>query len=233
MSIITLNKVKQLEIYSDQEIIEKILYGETSLYEVIIRRYNSYLYKVGRAYGYNHQDTEDLMQETYINSYTNLEKFENRSSFKTWITKIMLNNCFQKGKRLSFKSEIPTEFNPDENISHIFAKKPKEADEKVFTKELTQIVEKALEKLPLEYRMVFSLRELNNFSTRQTSEALSISENNVKVRLKRAKRMIREHIEKMYSSEDIYEFNLIYCDNMVKRVMKIISTISNSDPVGG
>lgn len=227
--MITLNKVKQLEIYSDQEIIEKILSGEIALYEVIIRRYNSYLYKIGRSYGYNHQDTEDLMQETYINSYTNLEKFENRSSFKTWITKIMLNNCFQKRKISSFKSEIPTEFDHDDNISHIFAKKPEEADEKVFTKELTQIVEKALEKLPREYRMVFSLRELNNLSTRETSEALSISENNVKVRLKRAKSMIREHIEKMYSPEDIYEFNLIYCDKIVKRVMKVISTIHNSD----
>ena len=74
--------------------------GETALYEIIIRRYNPYLYKTGRSYGYNHQDTEDLMQETFINAYTNLKKFENRSSFKTWVTRIMLNNCFQKKEEI-------------------------------------------------------------------------------------------------------------------------------------
>lgn len=229
--MITMNEVKQLEIYSDREIIEKILSGETVLYEVIIRRYNSYLYKVGRAYGYNHQDTEDLMQETYINSYTNLVNFENRSSFKTWITKIMLNNCFQKMKKSSFKNEVPTKFDFDENLTQLFPKNHREADEKVFKKEITQIVETALEKLPLEYRIVFSLRELNDLSTRQTSKALSISENNVKVRLKRAKRMLRENIKKMYSPEDIYEFNLTYCDKLVERVMTHISRIQNSDKI--
>lgn len=88
--------IQQLEKHTDIEIINRIAEGETRLYEILIKRYNSALYKIGRSYRYNHEDTEDLMQETYINAFYNLQKFENRSSFKTWLTRIMLNNCFHK-----------------------------------------------------------------------------------------------------------------------------------------
>jgi len=75
--------------------------------------------------------------------------------------------------------------------------------------ELSNIIGSALISIPFEYRMVFSLRELNGMSTSETAEALDISETNVKVRLNRAKRMLREKVEKMYTPEDIFEFNLI------------------------
>lgn len=70
--------------------------------------------------------------------------------------------------------------------------------------------------------MVFSLREINGLNVLETAEALSISETNVKVRLNRAKTMLRKEIEKSYTTEDIFEFNLIYCDAMVNRVMNNI-----------
>jgi hypothetical protein len=63
---------------------------------------------------------------------------------------------------------------------------------------------------------------LNELSVAETMEALDLSESNVKVRLNRAKKLLRSEIEKMYSSEDIFEFNLIYCDGMVTRVMTIL-----------
>ena len=69
---------------SEQEMISRIVSGEIKLYEDIIHQYNGYLYKIGRSYGFGHADVEDLMQETYINAYISLGKFENRSSFKTW-----------------------------------------------------------------------------------------------------------------------------------------------------
>jgi RNA polymerase sigma factor (sigma-70 family) len=221
-------RIKQFEQVSDTEIIAKILGGETVLYEIIIRRYNSYLYRAGRTYDYNHQDTEDLMQETYLDAFTNLRKFENRSSFKTWITKIMLNNCFQKKKKYSFQKEIPTEFKPHENYRQMFGDAPPEADRNMLIKELNHVLENALRQIPPDYRMVFSLRELNGMSVTETSEALEISENNVKVRLNRARKMLRSEIEKMYSPADIYQFNLVYCDRMVERVMAVVNNQSSA-----
>src|SRR5690242_4384032 len=87
---------------SDPEIIARILSGDVALYEILIRKYNPFLYRTGRAYGYNHQDTEDLMQETYISAYQHLSAFENRSSFRTWIIRIMLNLCYHKSRKRGF-----------------------------------------------------------------------------------------------------------------------------------
>ncbi len=215
-------KLNQFENYDEGEIISKILSGETFLYQVIIRRYNPYLFKIGRSYGYNHQDTEDLMQETYLNAYANLNKFENRSSLKTWLVKIMLNNCYQKKQRLTYKNEIPSKIFEQENVLPMFSNSNMDTSKQILNNELSHILENALQKIPEDYRMVFSLRELNGMSTIETSEVLNISETNVKTRLNRAKNMLRDEIEKIYTPRDIYEFNLVYCDRIVYNVMSQI-----------
>jgi RNA polymerase sigma-70 factor (ECF subfamily) len=89
--------------------------------------------------------------------------------------------------------------------------------------ELKRIMELSLEKLPEPYRMVFLLRETENFSVAQTAEALNITEINVKVRLNRAKAMLRENLEQWYTRADIYEFNLKYCTQVVNVVLKKIT----------
>lgn len=216
-----------IEQLSDREIIDRILAGETSLYEAIVRRYNAYLYKTGRAYGYDHCDTEDLMQETYINAYVHLGKFENRSSFKTWIVKIMLNQCYHKKHKPAFQKEATMQHDAAEKPMPMFTH-PYSTDKAVLNRELSHILESALQHIPESYRMVFTLRELNTLSVLETSEALHMSENNVKVKLSRAKNMLRNEIQKMYSPEDIFEFNLVYCDKMVERVMSLILAAGNA-----
>ena len=96
-------------------------------------------------------------------------------------------------------------------------------------KELGRVLENAIHEIPEDYRIVFSLRELNGLSVAETAAALDISESNVKVRLNRAKTMLQKEIKKMYSPEEIFEFNLIYCDGMVDRVMKKIEEIKIGD----
>lgn len=216
------NTIVNFERYTDTDIIQKILNGGTQLYEILIRRYNPFMYKTGRAYGYCHEDTQDLMQESYVSAYFNLHNFEGRSSFKTWLTKIMLNHCYHKKQKLSFKNEIPIQQLSANNSTPGF-QNPVNNEKMLLNKELGNIVENALHKIPEDYRLVFTLRELNGFNVAETADMLTISESNVKVRLNRAKAMLRTQIEKMYAPEDIFEFNLVYCDNMVERVMKEIT----------
>lgn len=214
-----------LEQITDAEAISRTLKGETSAYEVIIRRYNSYLYRIGRSYGYNHADTEDLMQETYVNAYVHLNSFENRSSFKTWIVRIMLNECYHKKQKFSFQKEISMQDGIEEKSVPMFSNTHTDTGKTVDNSELKQVLENAVQHIPEDYRMVFTLRELNGMSVNETAETLHISESNVKVRLNRAKGMLRNEIRKTYSPGEIFEFNLIYCDGMVEKVMKKIQQI--------
>jgi RNA polymerase sigma-70 factor (ECF subfamily) len=217
--------MKKFEQYTDLEIVQKIVSGEVELFEIIIRRNNSSLYKIGRSYNYSHEDTQDLMQDTYIDAFTNLSKFENRSAFKTWIIKIMLNNCYKKQQKWSSKNIIIAEINEKStpmfsNNQHI------DTNSSVANRELHLVIENALQQIPIDYRMVFSLREVNGLNVLETADALNISEANVKVRLNRAKTMLRKEVEKSYSAEDIFEFNLIYCDRMVENVMTKLKKLS-------
>lgn len=217
-----MNSIKKFEHYTEVEIIDKIHKGESQLYELLIRRNNPYLYRIGRVYNYNHQDTEDLMQETYINAFYSLNQFQGNSSFKTWITRIMLNNCYQKKQKFSFKNEKPVEQLQNEKSNPMFHNNSN-TEKNVLNKELGHVIENALNSIPEEYRLVFAMRELNGLSTTETAAALDITESNVKVRLNRTKTLLKKQIEKIYSPEDIFEFNLVYCDRIVENVMNQIN----------
>ncbi|MCM8569819.1 sigma-70 family RNA polymerase sigma factor [Gramella jeungdoensis] len=220
--------IKKFEKIPDSEITSRVLSGDTAMYEIIIRRYNPYLFKIGRSYGFNQPDTEDLMQETFINAYTNLNNFEHRSSLKTWMVRIMLNNCYHKKRKFSYKNEFPSDSIENSGESPMFNQKPSNTSKTVMNNELRHILENAILQIPENYRMVFTLRELNAMSTKETAHALDISESNVKVRLKRAKSMLQTEIKKMYSPEEIFEFNLIYCNRIVENVFNRLPQKSKS-----
>jgi len=208
---------------SEIEIIDRVISGDIALFEVLIRRYNPYLYKVGRSYGYIHQDVEDLMQDTFIHAFENLPKLNNRVYFKTWLIRIMLNECYRKSYKASARKEMMVDAFLYEKSTPMFSDNGNDDTEKtVGNRELSSVIENAIQQIPMDYRMVFSLRELNGMSVHETATALNITETNVKVRLNRAKAMLRKEVEKMYSAEDIFEFNLIYCDKIVERVMQRI-----------
>ena len=217
-----MNQAKNFEQITDQDVIIHVLGGEISFYEIIIRRYNAYLYKIGRSYGFEHHDTEDLMQDTYLDAYSHLNNFAHRSAFKTWLVKIMLNNCYHKKQKSSHKKELFFENIIQEKAYPMYMQNSTGKTNPTINKELGYVLEKAILNIPVDYRMVFSLREMNGMSTIETSEALNISEANVKVRLNRAKAMLRNEIEKTYSPGEVFDFNLIYCDRIVENVMKQI-----------
>lgn len=217
--------LKHAALISEPDVVSRVTQGETELFEILIRKNNPFLYKTGRCYGFNHQDTQDLMQEAFIAAYVNLKKFQQRSSFRTWIVQIMLNLCYKKKHKLSFSNEKPGNILFTEKTTPMFmSEQTKDVYQHAVNRELIHVIETALINIPVEYRMVFSLRELSGMNTLETAEALAISETNVKVRLNRAKHMLRKRIENMYSPQEIFEFNLVYCDKITHSVMQAIGT---------
>jgi RNA polymerase sigma-70 factor (ECF subfamily) len=213
---------------SDLSAIEKIVKGEVSLFEILIRKYNSVLYKIARSYGFNHQDAEDLMQDTHVSAYMSLQKFEGRSSYKTWISKIMVNKCLYKLKYGYFKNEVPAETAVESNHQPMYVStKENQTENVLLNHELASVLEKSLQSIPVMYRTVFVLREVEGFSVAETAELLEITEVNVKVRLNRAKTLLQKRVEQFYSRTEIYSFNLVYCDAIVHNVFERINEIGN------
>ena len=212
---------------NEQDIIQKIVNGETAFFEILIRRYNPVLYKIARSYSFEHEEAKDLLQETHITAYQKLEQFESRSSYKTWISKIMVNKCLYKLSYGKNKYEITHQL-MDENSQPMFSSKKQNTESSVLNKELSHILEKSLEKIPVHYRMVFLLREVEGFSVAETAEMLGLTAVNVKVRLNRAKTLLQKELEKYYPKAQLYDFNLIYCDEVVKNVFEEIEKLNKT-----
>jgi RNA polymerase sigma factor (sigma-70 family) len=196
---------------SDAELVKRLLAGEKKLFELIIRRYNQRFFRIGMSILNNDAEAEDAMQATYIKTYEHLSQFGNRSSFSTWMTKIMLNECLvRKNRNRRFKMESAQQLE-----NHTSMKTPAYT---LMNKELSVVLENAVAQLPEKYRLVFVLREIEEMSVKETSEALSIEEPNVKVRLNRAKTMLRSGLNG-YMKDHVYSFHLSRCDRIVANVL--------------
>jgi RNA polymerase sigma-70 factor (ECF subfamily) len=150
----TTNESKPVQL-TNLEAIEKILDGEKGMFELIIRRNNASLYKVGRAYGYNHQDTEDLMQETYLEAYLHLSQLKSAAALKTWLIRIMLNKCNYRKMKFSYKNEYPSENLLNETSVPMFSSHRSDSAAIVANNELKNVIEAALQKISTDHRMVF------------------------------------------------------------------------------
>ena len=88
----------ELKSSKDEEIIDRVIGGQTALYELLVRRYNTKLYRAVRAVLREDTEAEDVMQEAYVRAYQNLRKFERRASFGTWLTRIGVNEAIARLK---------------------------------------------------------------------------------------------------------------------------------------
>jgi RNA polymerase sigma-70 factor (ECF subfamily) len=129
----------------------------------------------------------------------------------------MLNQCYQSKSSNNKKGKTMDAYHPDQIDQTI----PEQniAEESMIRKELGHLIETAINQLPEPYKIVFTLRELNQHSVAETAELLNITESNVKVRLNRAKAMIKVNLHSKYGSEYVFEFNEVYCNHMVKKVL--------------
>ena len=209
---------------SDAEVINRILCGEKNLYAILVRRYNSRLYRVGMAIINNDAEVEDVMQTAYIKAYENLEKFAFKADFSTWLTRILINECLA----ILRKRKLLVKLNGNIMENEIFQQHsidPNTPAAQVLNTELKGILEKAILDLPEKYRTVFIMREIQNMNVAETKACLQISGINVKVRLNRAKALLRKSLKVFYRNEDVFNFHLSRCDRMVSVVLKEIDGI--------
>lgn len=202
-------------IHSDEEIVDRILKGETNLYAELMRKFNLRLYRISLSIIKDDIAVEDVMQTTYLNAYIQLKNFQHKSSFATWITRILINESLLYLKKRARQQELVlqkkgSDYHNDTPLTNLM------------NKELKSVLEESVSNLPEKYKLVFVMREIEEMSTRETMDILNISESNVKVRLKRAKEMLQKDLSSYYKPQQLFEFHLIRCDRIVNYVMQEI-----------
>ena len=181
----------------DEEVVARILLGEKSLYGTLVQRHNPRLYKILWRILYSHEAVEDVMQEAHARALTRLHQFEGRSSFITWLTRVMINEAYvYLRRRHLFQPLDPTAENGDRrSIQWACAARNPEQD--AIQKELRAILAAAVDSLPERYRIVFAVREMEEASTAEAAAHLGITEQCVKSRMLRARRMLQKKISRV------------------------------------
>jgi RNA polymerase sigma-70 factor (ECF subfamily) len=209
---------KQTKTVSDSDVIARIQKGDTDALEIIMRRYNQRLYRIARSIVRDDHEAMDVLQDTYIKAYDHLHKFRGPNGFIHWLSRITTNEALmriRKHSRIKYILDDPMYMIPE---IESFEQQPLS---EVADQQLHKLLEDAIDTLSVNMRSVFVMRAVQQLSTRETALSLNLTEQTVKTRFYRAKRMIRkifeEHIEKAGLS--IHEFAGDRCDFVVLAVL--------------
>jgi len=207
---------------TDEEVVSRVIAGDTPLFEVLMRRHNERVYRAARAILRDDREAEDVMQEAYVNAYTHLAQFDGRAKFSTWLTKIAVYEALLRAKRLA-----RYEFLDDhaENDAMMPTTPSPDPERQAFGSELRGLIEHAIDALGDGYREVFMLRQVEGLSTAETAEVLGVSEDVVKTRLTRARHAMQQHLLEHTGSASAraFMFGQARCDAVVAGVLARIA----------
>jgi len=207
---------------TDEEIVEQIRKGEVRLYETIMRRYNRRLYRLARAILRDDIEAEDIVQETYLKAFTHLGQFAGRASFGTWLMKIAIN---ESRKRAVRRACMPLAENEPESIPEAaWSERAADVEHEVAVHEVATVVERMIDALPEQMRIVFVMREIEQFNPAETAHALGILEITVRTRLHRARRYLRRLAYAHFgdAASKVFEFGAERCDHIVANIMCVV-----------
>lgn len=211
--------------FSDSEVVEHVLAGEKELFELLLRRYNQLVFRVVRSYLNSEDDTRDTMQEAYVKAYIKLSQFKHEASFSTWLIRIAINEALQEIRK---KKRLVNNYGEIENLDSVFQLSDTTAmnpEKQLIKSENKTLIEAAVDRLPEKYRVVFVLQQVEGLSNSEIAECLQITDSNVKVRLHRAKKLLKEEMFRKTHDASIFEFGNEKCDAMVKAVMERIKDL--------
>jgi RNA polymerase sigma-70 factor (ECF subfamily) len=208
------------EALSDEEVVRRVLRGETALFEIVMRRYNQRLFRVARAIVRDEAEAEDVLQQAYVNAYTHLGQFAGDARFATWLTRIATYEALARVRRQVRGQERSGMRDAEESMDALPGREP-DPEKQAFTGELRRALEASLDALPRTYRTVFVLRDVEGLSTAEAALCLEVSEDVVKTRLHRARALLREDLfdRAGLSARTIFSFQAERCDRAVAAVL--------------
>ena len=218
-----------METLPDEELIERVRAGDKDLYEILVRRYNERLYRVARAIVRNSEEAADIVQEALVRAFAQLGQFSGAAKFSTWLTKIAVYEALARLRQRArmIDSEITAETGNQSFVEALESLTPN-PEQQALQSQALEILEAAVDALPSALRSVFMMREIEEMSTRETAECLDISEETVKIRLHRARKLLRRDIQSRVGavSSQAFRFLGARCNRVLCAVMDRIQSDS-------
>ena len=170
---------------TDEELVEFVRAGRVSFFEMLMSRHTERLRRVVRSVLKDDAQVDDVLQETFMRAYTNLGTFAGQAKFSSWLLRIAVNEAIERKRGAVDHVDV--------NDVELKAKGAGPEDA-LASRQLGQVLEKAVEGLPENYRNVFMLRVVDGFSVAETAWVLGVSEEAVRTRAFRANAQLREQL---------------------------------------
>lgn len=196
---------RDFEEVTEDELINRLCDGEERAFVFLMREYGKRLFAIAKRYLNNNEDAKDCVQQTYIQVFSNIKNFEKRSSLWTWMRRIIINISIQsirtkhRGHEISISDLLP-DFDTDNLRTETNWRFNESIDVIISRKESAEIVKNAIYSLPLDYRLVLLLRDIEGYSTEEAAEILDISISASKTRLHRARSALKKLLEPLMNT---------------------------------
>lgn len=210
---------------ADSELVRRIRSGETSLFGELMRRHNRRLFRIARSIVRDDAEAEDVLQEAYVRAFEHLGRLEDPAALATWLARIVVNEAKARLRRRRIAREVAP---VDVEVRLMPVPDP---EQQMLSKQLQGVLALAIDALPLGYRAVFVLRELEGLDTKEVSAALGIREEAVKTRLHRARAALRDELYARIGAAALppFSFDGERCDRLVASVLsRIAGTMDSS-----
>jgi RNA polymerase sigma-70 factor (ECF subfamily) len=191
--------------FDERSVIAKAKSGDERAFTALVNRYENLVYSFSLKICRDQEKAEETLQDTFVNVFRKLRQFDGRSKFTTWLYRIVTNNCLMNQRRMKVEAatisiDEPPGFHEAEEtaIGEAPAQTiPSWVDSplnRMMTRELRELLDGAIEKLPMDYRVVFVLRDIEGRSAEETARIVKLSIPAVKSRLRRARVFLREQL---------------------------------------
>ena len=193
---------------AERELIELSRNGDADAFARLVRRYESRIFSLAKNVCAGlPAEAEDVYQETFLTAFKKIRGFRGESELGTWLYRIAANLCFmrhRKKKREPFVPLLDRPHDHDDGKTHQFRDWEPTPEEVAGKKELAEQVAKALAALPVDYRLVLMLRDVEGLSNEKTAEILKLSVAAVKSRLHRGRLFLRDEFERAFGVKESF-----------------------------
>ncbi len=194
---------KALALLKEDELVERAKNKDHAAFEELVKRNQAKIYNLGLKLLGNKEDAADLLQETFINAYYALPRFEGKSAFSTWLYRIATNNAFMKMRKKKIplvrfetqRSDFGEQFSPG------IADWSNNLGAHLRNEELKMLIEKSVDSLPGKYKTIFVLHDIEGFSTEEISKMLDLSVPAVKSRIHRSRLFLRDRLSQYFQPD--------------------------------